>query len=73
MGEWISVEDRLPNSDEKVLAYYGYNHGDGVSDQRFIGVLDYYAFDEKPHFQHTNAGFGLTVTHWMPLPPPPKT
>lgn len=73
MNEWISVKDRLPDADDKVLAYYGYDHGDGISNQMFMSVLDYYATDEHPHFQHANAGFGLIVTHWMELPPPPKT
>ena len=67
--EWISVKDRLPETDCKVLAYSGFDHGDGDLGMMFMGVLDYYAYDEKPHFQH--AGTGLIATHWMPLPEPP--
>ena len=68
---WKSVQDERPERDEKVIACYGYDHGNGIS-ERFVGVLDYYAVDESPHFQHENAGFGLTVTHWKPLPPLPE-
>ena len=70
MSEWISVEDRLPERDEKVLCYYGFEKNGEKHNMRFIGCLDYYAYDENPHFQH--ASTGLFVTHWMPLPKPPK-
>ncbi len=36
----------------------------------FMQVLNYYAIDPKPHFQHES--MGETVTHWMPLPEPPE-
>ncbi len=36
----------------------------------FIGVLTYFAYDKKPHFQHE--GLRLRVTHWMPLLEAPK-
>jgi hypothetical protein len=54
--EWISVNDRLPDSDGKYLVYTGHD---------LIHTMYYYA---------TNA-FGFEhwdVTHWMPLPEPPK-
>ena len=66
MGEWISVKDALPEHDEKVIAYYGF----GTCNLRFVGVLDYYAHDPEPHWQHESTG--LSVTHWMPIPDPPK-
>ena len=69
-AQWINVKDKVPEADCKVLAYYGFDRGDGDLGIMFYGVLDYYAFDEKPHFQH--ASTGLTVTHWMPLPEPPE-
>ena len=68
---WIPVEERLPERDGPVLASYGFSEGGEISDMRFFRVMDYYAVDPKPHFQ--NEGYcGLTVTHWMPLPQPPK-
>ena len=68
--EWISVENRLPEDEHEVLAYYGFNLGDGDCGVRFFGVLTYFAFDPIPHWQHE--GTGLTVTHWMPLPRRPE-
>lgn len=68
---WIPVEERLPERDGPVLASYGFSEGGEISDMRFFRVMDYYAVDPKPHFQ--NEGYcGLTVTHWMPLPPVPE-
>ena len=70
-GRWIPVEERLPERDGPVLASYGFSEGGEISDMRFFRVMDYYAVDPKPHFQ--NEGYcGLTVTHWMPLPPVPE-
>lgn len=71
MSEWISVKERLPSDERSVLAYYGFGR-DGVpdSDMMFMGTLSYFCFDPEPHWQH--AGHGVAVTHWMPLPEPPK-
>jgi len=68
---WIPVTDRLPEDDCHVLAYYGFNHGNGYLGMMFMQVLDYYARDPRPHFQHEGLN-GMTVTHWMPLPEPSK-
>lgn len=58
--EWISVNDRLPEPGEDVLVC---NHwGDIDTDMVWInpdGKTEFY-------FDKTN------VTHWMPLPEPPK-
>lgn len=68
---WIPVTERLPKNEKDVLAYYGFKHDGVLSDQRFIGTLCYFKFDPNPHWQHEGQG-KLTVTHWMPLPEPPK-
>lgn len=64
---WIPVTERLPDRNGEYICRHGYN---GNTDIKFTGVLEYYATDEKPHWQHDS--IGLTVTHWMPLPEPPK-
>lgn len=60
--EWISVEDRLPEVDET-----GYTYVLVCMDDEFITTADF----------TTDESFGLwedsgEVTHWMPLPEPPK-
>ena len=61
-SEWISVEERLPPLDET-----GYTYVLVQMNDEFITATDY----------TRNGGFGLwkdsgEVTHWMPLPEPPK-
>lgn len=68
---WIPVTERLPEDDQRVLAYYGFDRGDGYLGMMFMQVLDYFARDPRPHFQHEGAN-GMMVTHWMPLPEPPE-
>ena len=57
--EWISVKDRLPEKDEIVII---------CTDENFIyaGELigDTWFLD--------NDSWTATVTHWMPMPEPPK-
>ena len=65
--EWISVKDRLPEKHDRFICTYKFNSN---SEMQFVGVLDYYAYDQYPHWQHESAG--VIVTHWMPLPQPPK-
>ncbi len=65
---WIPVSERLP---EKCKEYLCLCNIDGHTDFPFYMVLRYYLVDKKPHFQHECA-HGLNVTHWMPLPEPPK-
>lgn len=68
---WISVDERLPERQCSVLAYYGFKReGDDDLGYMLMGVIEYYAFDPNPHFQHESVG--LRVTHWMPLPEAPK-
>ena len=68
-GEWISVEDMLPTRDGRYICCYVF----GNENRQFFGVLDYYSCDQIPHFQHELGGYGMRVTHWMPLPEPPTT
>lgn len=61
-SEWISVKDGLPQINTAVLVYI---------DEYGI-CIDFYTVDynnpKKPFFAYR----GNRVTHWMPLPEPPK-
>lgn len=64
MSEWISVDDKIPAGGEGVfgwIAPYGIIKG-GVAEPVTYECGDWYDL----------AGRTCTVTHWMPLPAPPK-
>ena len=70
MAEWISVNDRLPDSNEDVLVcvidsgepcvMYGVRLNDGEWEWEGDAIGGWW----EP--------LDLQVTHWMPLPEPPK-
>lgn len=62
--EWISVDDRLPEEKANYIVYYKHAF---VEDENHIGIcICFYDGDEfEMDFLHK-------VTHWMPLPHPPK-
>ena len=62
-GEWIPVNERLPEENTDVLVSVDEN-----SDDCGMHVCDYY--DGK--FLRADAGYIWGVTHWMPLPEPPE-
>lgn len=67
--QWISVEDRLPESEKPVLTFVGYPE----SMIGFITVSTYYCFDKTPHWQWDGLLRDEQRTlFWMPLPQPPK-
>ncbi len=67
--EWISVKDRLPEEGEYVLCgLKGFNYGGKIQVCKFVPADK---FKDKPYFEHFRNGFP-SVTHWMPLPQPPK-
>lgn len=68
VGHWIPVSERFPDSQGTYLCRYGFGQ---FADYMTTGCIDWIAFDKHPHWQH--ASTGLFVTHWMPLPEPPKT
>ena len=60
MGEWISVKERLPeDAKQKIVC-----HSRGVSFGRYIEDAWYSSIGKRHCVQ--------SVTHWMPLPQPPK-
>ena len=67
--EWISVTDRFPEEGEYVLCVLkGFHYGGKIQVCKFVPADK---FKDKPYFEHFRNGFP-SVTHWMPLPPPPK-
>lgn len=63
MSDWISVKDRLPKAEEKVLAYEAAFDSMSIAfrlpdTENYINDGDFYTLD--------------AVTHWMPLPKPPE-
>ena len=64
MQEWISVDDRLPEEKVNCIVHYKHAYCDN-DDYWAIGICFY----DGEKFQ---IGLAYKVTHWMPLPQPPK-
>ena len=62
--EWISVNDRLPEEKVNCIVYYKHAYCDN-DDYWAIGICFY----DGEKFQ---MDWSYKVTHWMPLPKPPK-
>ena len=60
MPKWISVEDDIPTDDRDVLAWV---YNEGITIAWFDGYTG--------EWQVYGSYYG-DVTHWMPLPEPPK-
>lgn len=58
-NKWISVDERLPEGDERVLVYLD-------SKRSYIRI------DTDRHYDGVWVRWGREVTHWMPLPEAPK-
>ena len=63
---WISVEERLPGVND-----YGNNNYCLVADDFGDMYVAYYNRDEEHWLDDGNVAV-LFVTHWMPLPQPPR-
>ena len=70
MGEWISVNDRLPGEYKDVLIY-----GEKVLDKPLVG----HYIPEWEHIRWIAMSrdgrlyfYDKAITHWMPLPELPK-
>ena len=73
--KWIGVEERLPEAPfgesnaDPILWCYVKQNGEGVTYPVYIhyGTLKFYGFDD-----YDMECPMLGVTHWLPLPEPPK-
>ncbi|MDP3561744.1 MAG: DUF551 domain-containing protein [Legionellaceae bacterium] len=64
--EWISVEDRLPEESGQVL---------GIMKDTFAIYVCHYSLSRKLFLVYgagSDSISDMRVTHWMPLPSPPK-
>ena len=68
--KWISVKDRLPNTDSLVLAWIADKEEPEPIGFGFANFQEQRATDIDGNL-FTPKGMFL-VTHWMPLPEPPK-
>ena len=69
--QWISVKERLPEPETEVIA--AFDDGYVWAMWQKWSLTDEYEEGESPFDYYKDVGAGIhTVTHWMPLPEPPK-
>lgn len=73
VGGWISVKERLPeeHADEHPYEFEQFLCSTVWDDVRMVGFGTRIG-DDKPHFWSGNSIWDDWVTHWMPIPEPPK-
>lgn len=64
---WVSVEDALPENEERVLV--ASRHENSAGESRYYIVTNYFLV---PEMRWANDALIDGITHWMPLPEPPK-
>ena len=62
--KWISVDDRLPEDDSDVLAYLSIGEESRICPANYAKSVWFDCIFNMPVTE--------SVTHWMPLPQPPK-
>ena len=67
--EWINVKDKLPENGQQVDVWRG---GHMQFRDTEIYYLDDADWDCGFYFDNSFESEVCTVTHWMPLPEPPK-
>jgi hypothetical protein len=65
MSDWIKVEDRMPERGKEVVVY---NAGFVMS--AYVRSTEYFKKPVTPWMSNNRPLYH--VTHWMPLPEPPK-
>lgn len=74
MDKWISVKDRLPEHDQKILGVFDEQGSDWYKYPTTLNLLRYHKRDGKEYFKDGSSLHELkkgVVTHWMPIPEPP--
>jgi Protein of unknown function (DUF551) len=71
--QWISVKDRLPELRQEVLVWYDNGYEVAYLQKFEPPKLQYPQFNNVEMFEWCFGDFeDFDVTHWMPLPEPPK-
>lgn len=79
--EWVSVKERLPNKNGKYLCYSEYGFMDILNFSKNLYDVDRYQFPRNKYkgacgWYTSDSEYGCyevtKITHWMPLPEPPK-
>lgn len=72
--QWISVKERLPDSKSERVLIFLTNYGNPRVDIGYYdGPYDGYGAEEgDQEFTDSDSERTTSVTHWMPLPEPPK-
>ena len=65
--KWIPVTERLPKKEEYVLLWYAKNNRNPT-----LHAKNPAAVGRLTHGMFIVDGCSVEVTHWMPLPEPPK-
>ena len=79
-GQWISVTDKMPEIGKNVLVY-AVGRIDGFIGDSIIQICKRYtikSFPSEPEHEVWSVPFtyfhtDYLITHWMPIPEPPKT
>ena len=68
--DWIDVNDRLPNDDDYVLVFdTEYNSvSEVIYNSKYFNQKGFWLNENGGEYEHEYKN----VTHWMPLPEPPK-
>lgn len=69
VDRWISVKDRLPESEKEVLVWYKYTWDDGSTSYGF-GINVWYS--NAKQWRDGCLLKGVEVLRWQPMPAPPK-
>lgn len=70
---WVSVKDRLPELRQEVLVWYDNGYEVAYLQKFEPPKLQYPQFNNVEMFEWCFGDFeDFDVTHWMPLPEPPK-
>ena len=79
--KWISIKDKLPDVDNEVSLGLVYDDDGGEPHVFICGWMDFsdngriYYKDSSDYwidFKNMNNDGMASISHWMPLPPPPE-